>query len=187
MIRALLCLSLFFSLVTPPIHLLISLTYPDSVPSIPVPNTTLPTWFFQTKYKKSKRLGDIKLNCSHAVWGTRKVRHKLTKGGNFDEDSMEVRWYHLGEQGSLVSVPQVGQGLQTQSQTSAQQHVVDMEREAKSWNWIFASSRTTSKQTCSDTFSVCSNTCSHPSRRLQASQTQNTSILSFGSHETLVR
>ena len=41
-----------------------------------------------------------------------KVKKVLTKGSNFDEDSMQVRRYHLREQRLLVSAPQVGEGLQ---------------------------------------------------------------------------
>lgn len=66
------------------------------------------------------------------------MRRKLTKGSNFDEDGVEVGGHHLGEQGLLVSAPQVGQRLQTKPQTSGQQErkegkqqVVEQEGEVK--------------------------------------------------------
>lgn len=65
------------------------------------------------KVQKEQKVGGHNIKLLTCCLRHKKVRPKLTKGGNFDEDSMEVRWYHLEEQGRLVSAPQIGQGLQT--------------------------------------------------------------------------
>lgn len=113
MIRALLCLSLFFSLVPPPSLLLLFpvLSFQSVCQMLLNQHGTFRNSKKRVKTKGEQKGGNIRLLTS---WPRHKrVRHKLTEGGDFDEDSMEVRWYHLGEQGLLVSAPQVGQGLQT--------------------------------------------------------------------------
>lgn len=107
MIRALVCSSVSPSLsLIIPSFLLLSLTYPNSFPSILVPKpfkrhgTSTDINNKRTNGRQNDSFDDVK------------VKTVLTKGSNFDEDGMQVRRYHLSEQRLLVSAPQIGQGLQ---------------------------------------------------------------------------
>lgn len=105
MIRALLCLSLFFPLWLHLIFTFLKLTYANSS--------------FGAHSKHSLTNIAPWENIKRAF--TSGLKHKLTESSNFDEDRMKVWWYHLREQGLLVSPPQVGQWLQTKPQTSGKQ------------------------------------------------------------------
>lgn len=121
MIRALVCSSLSLSpprsLIIPS-FLLLSLTYPNSFPSIFVPK---PFNRHGTSTDANNKRPNGRQNDS---FDDVKVKKVLTEGSNFDDYGTQVRWYHLSEQRLLVSAPKVGEGLQAKPWASEDEQKV---------------------------------------------------------------